>query len=152
VLKLRLTGKTIARLLGTVQVYRCEKPMLAAAFGVSLVMALCFITSFFLVARTLPIHAPPWSEHLVIVPVAGLIGAIPVTPSGMGTTELAIEELYKRMPGGDAVVPGDGGLVGIGRRLTDIAVAMVAFVFYLSHRREVREVYAEAEEFAAEEE
>ena len=122
--------------------------MLLAAFAVSTLMALCFITTFYLVARGLPIHAPPWSEHMVIVPVAGLVGAIPLTPSGLGTTEFAVEELYKAMPGGAEFVVGDGTLVALGRRVTDIAVALVGLGFYLSHRREVEEVFAEAEEAA----
>ena len=82
---------------------------------------------------------------------AGLVGAVPLTPNGLGTTELAIEELYKRMPGVQ-VSPGDGTLVGIGRRVTDIAVALIGLGFYLSHRREVSEVFAEAEEVADAEE
>jgi glycosyltransferase 2 family protein len=146
-----LVGKTLVRVLETVQVYRNRKRMLLAAFGVSVMMALCFVTSFYMVARGLPIHEPPWAEHLVIVPVAGLVGAIPLTPSGLGTTEFAIEELYKVMPGGDQIQKGDGTLVGVGRRLTDIAVALVGLGFYLSHRREVEEVFAEAEEAADEE-
>jgi len=77
-----------------------------------------------------------------------LVGAIPLTPSGLGTTEYAIEELYKTMPGGDQIEKGDGTIVGVGRRLTDIAVALVGLGFYLSHRREVQEVFAEAEEVA----
>lgn len=143
-----IVGKTIARLLGTVQVYRGRTRMLLGAFAASVAMALCFITTFYLVARGLPINEPPWSEHLVIVPVAGLVGAIPLTPSGLGTTEFAIEELYKTMPGGDQIAKGDGTLVGLGRRVTDIAVALVGLGFYLSHRREVQEVFAEAEEAA----
>lgn len=140
-----IVGKTFVRALETVQVYRNKKRMLLAAFGVSAVMALCFVTSFYMVARGLPISEPPWAEHLVIVPVAGLVGAIPLTPSGLGTTEFAIEELYKVMPGGDRIEKGDGTLVAVGRRLTDIAVALVGLGFYLSHRREVDEVFAEAE-------
>jgi uncharacterized protein (TIRG00374 family) len=143
-----LVGKTFVRALETVQIYRNRKRMLLAAFSVSVMMALCFVTSFYMVARGLPIHEPPWAEHLVIVPVAGLVGAIPLTPSGLGTTEFAIEELYKVMPGGHQIEKGDGTLVGVGRRLTDIAVALVGLGFYLSHRREVEEVFAEAEEAA----
>jgi glycosyltransferase 2 family protein len=140
--KIPVAGKTIARLLGAVDVYRSRKRMLLGAFGVSVVMALGFVTTFYLVARGLPIHEPSWSEHLVIVPVAGLVGAIPLTPSGLGTTELAIEKLYSAMPGG---VPDDGTLVGLGRRATDLVVAFIGLGFYLSHRREVDEVFAEAE-------
>src|SRR4051794_37577473 len=65
-----IAGKTVARMLGTVQVYRCEKLMLGAAFAVSLVMALCYVTSSWLVAQGLPIHPPSWPQHLVIVPIA----------------------------------------------------------------------------------
>ena len=143
-----VVGKTIARLLETVDVYRSQKPTLLAAFSVSLGMALCFITSFYLVARGLPIHEPPWAEHLVIVPVAGLVGAIPLTPSGLGTLELAVEELYKTMPGGTFVNTGDGTLVALGRRVTEMAVALIGLVYCLGHRREVREVFVEAEEAA----
>jgi len=143
-----LVGNLCVRVLNTVHAYRHKKRMLLAAIGVSSVMALSFITSFYLVARGLPIHEPPWSEHLVIVPVAGLVGAIPLTPSGLGTLEFAVEELYLVMPGGDQIEKGDGTLVGVGRRLTDIAVALIGLGFYLSHRREMQEVFAEAEEAA----
>jgi uncharacterized protein (TIRG00374 family) len=148
VAKLRLSGKTILRLLDTIDVYREQKPTLLAAFCVSLAMALCFVTSFYMVARALPIQRPTWSQHLVIVPVAGLAGAIPLTPSGLGIMEYAVQELYKVMPGGSEVRGNDGTLVGIGRRLNDIVVAVVGLVFYLRHRREVDEVIAEAEEAA----
>jgi uncharacterized membrane protein YbhN (UPF0104 family) len=144
---LPVAGKTIARMLGTVQVYRSRKLTLAFAFAVSIVMALFYVTSYWLVAKALPINAPSWSQHLTIVPVAGLVGAVPLTPSGLGTTELAIEEQYKRMPGVNEI-PGDGTLVGIGRRVTDIAVALIGLAFYLANRSEVQEVYAEAEQVA----
>ena len=143
-----LVGNTLARVLQTVHVYRHKRRMLLGALGVSCIIALCFITSYYLVARGLPINEPSWAEHLVIAPVAALVGAIPLTPSGLGTTEFAVEELYKAMPYGGEVEKGDGTLVSVGRRLTDIAVALIGLGFYLMHRREVQEVFAEAEEAA----
>jgi uncharacterized protein (TIRG00374 family) len=145
---LRYSGSTIIRLLDAVDVYRGRKPALLAAFGVSLAMALCFVTSFYMVARALPIQRPTWSQHLVIVPVAGLAGAIPLTPSGLGIMEYAVTEMYKVMPGGSELRSNDCTMVGIGRRLNDIVVAVVGLVFYLRHRREVDEVFVEAEEAA----
>jgi uncharacterized protein (TIRG00374 family) len=144
-------GRTIARLLGAVAMYRTRAVTLIVAFALSIAMALSSVTTFYLIARGLPMNEPSWSEHLVIVPVAGLVGAIPLTPNGLGTTEYAIEELYKTMPGGVDVVNGDGTLVGLGRRVTDLVVAVFGVGFYLSHRREVDEVLAEAEEEADEE-
>jgi uncharacterized protein (TIRG00374 family) len=143
-----IVGRTVARLLGTVRAYRSQRRILIAAFGISTVMALFFVTSFYLVARGLPVHEPSWAEHLVIVPTAGLIGAIPITPSGLGTMELAVEELYETMPGGANSRQGEGTMVALGRRATELAVALVGLLFYLTHRRQIEEVYAEAEEAA----
>jgi hypothetical protein len=56
--------------------------------------------------------------------------------------------MYKVMPGGSELRSNDGTMVGIGRRLNDIVVAVVGLVFYLRHRREVDEVFVEAEEAA----
>jgi hypothetical protein len=147
-----LVGRTASRLLGAVRVYRTQHRTLLSAFGISAVMALFFVTSFYLVARGLPVHEPTWAEHLVIVPTAGLVGAIPITPSGLGTTELAVEELYETMPGGDGNRKGEGTLVALARRATELAVALVGLVFYLTHRRQVEEVFEEAEEVADAEE
>jgi uncharacterized protein (TIRG00374 family) len=146
--RIPIAGTTLARLLGTVRAYRDQKQLLAAAGGVSVVANLMFITSFYLVASGLPLERPTWLEHLVLVPVASLVGAIPATPAGLGTMELAVEELYKTMPGAVGVRPGDGTMVTLAHRVTMIAVALVGLVYYLSHRAEVREVYAEAEELA----
>ena len=141
-----IAGTTFVRLFGAVRAYRDQKQLLAAAAGVSVLANLMFITSFFLVASGLPVHRPSWAEHLVVVPVASLVGAIPATPAGLGTMELAVEELYQTMPGAAGVQPGDGTLVTLAQRVTMIAVALVGLIYYLSHRAEVREVYAEVEE------
>jgi glycosyltransferase 2 family protein len=143
-----IVGHTISRLLGTVQVYRGEKRMLLAAFAVSLVMCFCYVTSYYLVARGLPSDQPSYAQHFVIVPVAGLVGAVPISINGLGTTELTIATMYETLPGGTKAMFDQGMLVGIGRRVTDVAVAIVGLVFYLSHRREVRAVYAEAEQLS----
>jgi hypothetical protein len=61
--------------------------------------------------------------------------------------EYAVKELYEVMPS-VSVGSNDGTLVGIGRRLNDIVVAVFGLIFYLRHRREVDEVLVEAEEAA----
>jgi glycosyltransferase 2 family protein len=141
-----LVGRVAARLLGAVQTYRGQKLTLLAAFGISAVMALFYVTSYYTVARALPVHEPTWTEPLVMVPPAGLLGALPITFSGVGTTELAVEELYQHMPGGDSTHKGDGTLVALTRRVTEIAVALIGLIFYFTHRKQVREVFEEAEE------
>jgi len=141
-----IAGETLERLFGTVRAFRDQKRLLAAAALVSVVANLTYIASFFLVASGLPMRHPTWVEHLVVVPVASLVGAIPATPAGLGTMELAVNELYMTMPGATGVHSGDGAVVTLAHRVTMMAVALVGLVYYLGHRAEVREVYAEAEE------
>jgi uncharacterized membrane protein YbhN (UPF0104 family) len=139
-----ITGRTISRLLATVQVYRGQKAMLLAAFSLSMVMGVCYVSSYYVMALGIPSQQPTFAQHFVIVPMSGLVGSIPITPSGLGTTEATIAELYRTLPGGTPAMGGQGMLVAIGRRLTDVVVAIVGLVFYLSQRREVNAVYAEA--------
>src|SRR5262249_18983945 len=48
--KIPIVGRTVARLLATVQVYRRQKKMLLAAFSLSLIMGVCYASSYYLVA------------------------------------------------------------------------------------------------------
>jgi glycosyltransferase 2 family protein len=143
-----IAGTTLARLFGTVRAFRNQKRLLTAAAAVSFAANVVYITSFFLVANGLPLKRPTWAEHLVVVPVASLVGAIPLTPAGLGTMEFAVDELYQTMPGAAGGLPFDGALVTLAHRIAMMAVALLGLVYYLSHRAEVREVYAEAEELA----
>jgi hypothetical protein len=142
-------GPTIHRLIDAVRAYRDQKPRLLAAGALSLVVDLLFVLSFYLVARGLPVHAPSLAQHLVIVPVANMAGALPLTPSGLGTMEAAAEVLYRAVPGGEASVPGDGTLVTLGHRVTMMAVALLGLLIYASQRAKWRDMIAEAEEMEA---
>ena len=59
-----------------------------------------------------------------------------------------MEVLYRTVPGGEQVIPGDGTMVALAHRATMIAVALVGMVYYLAHRTEFGKVLAEAEESA----
>lgn len=144
--RIPIAGKTLGRLVDAVRLYRDEKRQLALAAALSGTLAVFYISSYYFVARGLPVHEPSWTQHLVIVPIASLAGAIPATPNGLGTLEAAIEVLYRAMPGSREVVAGDGTMVALAHRVTMMAVAMVGMAYYLSHRAEVREMIHEAEE------
>jgi uncharacterized protein (TIRG00374 family) len=150
--RIPLVGSTIARLLGAVRAFRGEKRLLLAAGGVSFASNLLFITSIFLVASGLPFHHPSWSDHVVLVPIANIVAAMPITPAGIGAKELVVDELYPLMPSSRDVVAGDGFLVTLGHRATEMTVALLGLAYILTHRAEVRDAYAEAEEMAEEEE
>ena len=113
-----------------------------SATVVSFAVDLLYVISFYLVARGLPVNVPTFVEHLVIVPVASLAGAIPLTPAGLGTLELATDQLYHAMPN---VEQGVGTIVTLAHRLTMAVVAVLGVVYYFAYRAEVHEVMAEAE-------
>jgi glycosyltransferase 2 family protein len=139
-------GPTAHRLIDAVRAYREQKPRLLLAGAICLAVDLLFVLSFYMVARGLPVHAPSLAEHLVIVPVANMAGAIPATPNGLGTMEATVELLYQAVPGGERVEPGDGTLVTLAHRLTLMTVALVGLLYYVSRRSDLRELIAEAEE------
>jgi glycosyltransferase 2 family protein len=143
-----ILGTTLARLLGAARAYRDEKRILFAAAAMSILSNWAYVTSFFLVASGLPIERPTYSEHFVIVPVANMVGAIPATPNGLGTKEAAVDLLYHTMPSGERIAKGVGTMVTLAHRITEMTVALVGLTYYLSHRKEVSEIYAEAEEAA----
>ena len=89
------------------------------------------------------------SKHFVIVPIANLAGAIPATPSGLGTMELAVDKLYQAVPTASSIPAGDGTLVALGQRATMILVAAVCLAFYVLQRGDLREAMHEIEEVEA---
>ena len=117
--RIPLVGPTAARLVGAVATFRDEKRYIFTAAAISVCSNSLFILSFYFVARGLPVHAASLAEHFVIVPIANLAGAIPATPSGLGTMELAVEKLYLAVSQEGARHPGDGTLVALGQRADD---------------------------------
>jgi hypothetical protein len=75
-----------------------------------------------------------------------MVGAIPATPNGLGTKEAAVDLLYRTIPSGKNIVEGVGTMVTLAHRVTEMAVAILGLIYYLSHRKEVDEVVHEVEE------
>jgi glycosyltransferase 2 family protein len=144
-----LVGPTAARLIAMVSVYRDEKRRVLQACSISVVSNSLFILSFFFVAQGLPVRSPSLAQHFVIIPVANLAGAIPATPSGLGTMELAVDKLYQIEPGPTPIPPGEGTLVALGQRAAMILVAALCLGFYVLQRGDLREVMHEVEEAEA---
>lgn len=149
VARVPLVGPTAARLIGTVAVYRNEKQRVLLACAIGMLSNTMFILSFYFIAQGLPVQAPSLAKHFVIVPTANLAGAIPATPSGLGTMELAVDQLYQAVPSVPSIPAGDGTLVALGQRATMILVAAVCLAFYVLQRGNLREVMHEVEEAEA---
>ena len=135
-------GPTLERLIAAVGVYREKRLVLASTIGMSVFVHVSLPVAIYLAAVAIFDQPPTLPEHLILVPLAMCAGALPLTPAGLGTFELAVSELYKLLP---VQAHEDGIIVALIYRLMTILVAVVGAVYYWSSRREVSEILEEAE-------
>lgn len=82
----KILGK-LARLQEGVQWGLSDRPLLIRAGILSLIFHLLTIVNTAAVAHAVGWHAVPWSDLLVVVPLILLVGAIPISPQGLGIQE-----------------------------------------------------------------
>ena len=145
-------GSICERLIAAVRRYRRAVWVLASALGATIVAQAMFAVAFYFVsAGSLEVH-PSLGSHMVIVPLATLVGILPLPMSGLGAVEVAIDFMYHKVPraieGAAALLPakGVGALVSLANRIVSLAVAMIGVGVYFASRREVAEVMHEVEE------
>jgi uncharacterized membrane protein YbhN (UPF0104 family) len=135
-------GPIIARLAAAGRIYRDRWMVLLLVNLMSLGVHALFCVSIFLAAGALFDNTPSLGEHFVIVPLSLVAGALPITPAGLGTFEVAMERLYVLVP---PVPTCDGILVAMVFRMMTIVVAAIGVVVYWTSRREMNEILAEAD-------
>jgi uncharacterized protein (TIRG00374 family) len=136
-------GPIIGRLLIAVGIYRSRMDILAVAGLMSLGIHVLLALSLYLVAISIFQQHPTLAEHFIIVPLSLVAGALPLTPAGLGTFEMAMSELYKLLP---AQPGGDGFIVALAYRMLTIVVAVIGVFYYWFSRREMGELIEQAEE------
>ncbi|RIK82615.1 MAG: hypothetical protein DCC67_07015 [Planctomycetota bacterium] len=140
--RLPVVGETLDRLIGAAAAYRTRRRYLFIAITMSCVTHMLFVTSFWLIGTGLPMDAPTLATTFVIGPLSLAAGAIPLTPSGLGTFEAAMDELYRAV----GCRRGDGLLVAVNYRLMTYVMAAVGAVYYLAARKRFRDIMAESAE------
>ncbi|TWT90659.1 hypothetical protein Mal64_10540 [Pseudobythopirellula maris] len=139
--ELRL-GASAANLLRTWLECRSRGATMAAALAMNLFGQALLILGFYCVARGLPLAVPGLLEHFVIAPLGLIAAALPISPNGLGTTEAAVELLYRALGDGatgsetvgatSGVVAGNGALVAFGHRLTLMLLGGLAGLYYFT--------------------
>ena len=142
--KLPLVGQTLSRLTQSALVYRHHRAALFAAIATGVITHCLVITAFWAIERGLPVHAATFAENLLLVPTSLFAGAVPATPSGLGTMEAAVELLYRTI----GAAKGDGTMVALAYRVATIVMATVGAAYYLMARRNVKEMIHAADELA----
>jgi uncharacterized membrane protein YbhN (UPF0104 family) len=100
------------------------------------------VTSIWLIGQGLPVDAPDLGATFLVGPLSLCAGAVPLTPSGLGTQEAAMEEFFQVV--GSA--PGVGASVAITYRAMTYVMAGIGGLYYLNARKTVSRVLREAEE------
>lgn len=137
-------GQTVGRLITSVRMFRDKRSLMLLILAMSMAVHSLLAIAIFLIAGGLFEQTPTLAEHLILVPLSMVANALPFTPAGLGSFEIAMESLYALVPAGGA---GDvvGVLVALSYRLVTIGIAAVGVVYYWTCRREVQAVIAEAE-------
>lgn len=141
-------GPIIERLITSVRMYRDKLVTMFWALFMSIAIHVLFAVAIFLIAAGLFEETPTLGEHLILVPLCMVAGALPFTPAGLGSFEIAMEKLYEIVPAngaGDVIAV----LVALAYRLITILIAAVGVIYYWTCRREMQELMAEAEAVAA---
>ena len=134
-------GATLVKLIYAAAAYRTHRTYLFAAIFAACCTHTLLVTSLWLIGRGLPLDAPSFGGTFLVGPMSLCAGAIPLTPSGLGTFEAAMEKLY-RMVGCYA---GVGASVAITYRAMTYVMAGVGGLYYIAARKQVRQVLHEAE-------
>ena len=141
-------GGTVAQLISAVRMFRGKPLTMVAIVAMSMTVQSLFVVALFLIARSLFTAPPSLAEHFIVVPLSMVAGALPLTPAGLGSFELAMDELYAHVPAagsGDVI----GVLVALVYRIVSIAIAAVGVVYYWTSRGEVQAILHEVEETQA---
>ncbi len=140
---LPLIGHFTHRLLTAMRMFRQRRGMVVLILLISAGIHVASATSFYFLACGLYPSAPSWLEQLVAVPLAIVVNAVSVfTPGGFGAMELALDELYRRIP----AVPTEaaGVVVALAYRISALGVATIGAVYYAIGKREVSQLMHEA--------
>ncbi len=138
-------GKTLGQLITAVRIYRKRWPTITVAIVMSIGTHVLFACAMFLIATALFQHVPTFREHLIMIPLGMVTGALPFTPAGFGAFEFAIEKLYEIVPAATNIDVA-GVLVALVYRLMTIVVATIGMVIYWASKSEVQQLLEDAEQ------
>ncbi|MEO0529437.1 MAG: lysylphosphatidylglycerol synthase transmembrane domain-containing protein [Planctomycetota bacterium] len=123
-----LIGGAAERIGNLASLYRDGRRLLLVAMAVGLSVNAMIILSFYAAATALRLSIPGLAEHLLIVPLAMISGALPISPNGLGTIEATAEFLYRTTDPNTPV--GAGVLAALSHRLAMIAAGVTCAAYY----------------------
>lgn len=140
VARLPVVGDPFGEAVAAMASYRSRWRVVALAVAMSIVGHVGFVCTLRLAMSGLCDTLPPGRVHFMLAPFGLMIGAIPITPGGLGLAEGAMEKLFE--------FAGENGALTIVMMLAyrgmQVAIALVGVIYYLTQRSEIRPAMAEA--------
>ena len=141
--RLPLIGNIVARIRAALELYRKRRSWLILVFLMGVCVHSMLAVTVHLADRSIHTRIPTLQEHLIISPLASVASAAPV-PGGLGTFELAMDQLFERLPVG-GTDKGQGLRVAVIYRLLTIMIAGVGAIFYAFNRSDVSKAVTDIE-------
>jgi glycosyltransferase 2 family protein len=144
--KIPVVGHTLSRLIAAAACYRDRREYLFLAIGCACCTHTLLVLAIWSIGQGLPMAAPSLATTFLVGPMSLAAGALPLTPSGLGTFEAAMDALYHAV----GAQEGDGLMVALAYRMMTYVMAGLGAVYYLNARKTVGRVMHEAEVLADE--
>lgn len=132
-------GHILARMLRAVRLLKKSPASIPVLIGSSMVVHALLTYSVCLVSWGLYLDSPSLRQHFIVVPPGMAVGALPLTPGGIGLQEGAIVGLFNSLP----ELPDNYSPVLVASifRMITLAIAGVGVSYYVaSHGREWQEI------------
>ena len=134
-------GGIIADIADGISLYQQRRAIVALTVVLSVIGHFGIISSFYCCARVVATAAetPSYVTHLLLIPLAEIVGVIVPLPGGVGALEAAVQKSYELAGANPGI-----GLLAVGAyRVTTILVAAIGSVYYLASKRQIQELLAE---------
>lgn len=136
-------GAFISDIAESATLYQSRRSVIVAGILIGILGQFGVISSFYFCALAIgdPQEIPPYTSHILLIPLAELIGYVVPTPGGLGGLEYAVKRSYEL-----AGSSGQLGLIAAGAyRVTSICIACIGGVYYFLGRAEIRQVLDDSE-------
>jgi len=142
-MRLPKVGAIIADIADGISLYQQRRLAVTMTVVLSIIGHFGIISSFYCCARAIATadETPSYVAHLLLIPLAEIVGVIVPVPGGVGALEGAVQKSYE-LAGAN---PGIGLLAAGAYRLTTILIAIIGSVYYFASKRQIQELLAAEE-------
>ena len=134
--KLPKVGGIVTDVSTAIAMYQARRRIVALTMVLSVFGHFGIISSFYFCARAIAPDAdvPSYATHLLLIPLAEIVGVIVPSPGGVGALEWAVKKSYEFAH----AIPAVGLLATGAYRMTTIVIAGIGGIYYAAARRQIQ--------------